>query len=118
MCNLPFLSAYKLYRHTKQVHVLLQFKCIEAKCVESYNTQNELDEHIKQDHHRTNCPHCNKKIKLYYLPLHIKYYHDKDQRIVCDLCGNISNNKYTHKSHYNLVHDNQPRLQCDICKVW
>lgn len=117
-CGLTFLSEYKLYCHTKEIHLLMPFKCNEAKCVESYDTQEQLDQHTKQNHSRVNCPHCNKLIKLYYLPLHIKFYHDKDQRVVCDLCGNVSNNINTHKSHHRLVHDIQPRLQCDICKDW
>lgn len=117
-CGLTFLSEYKLYCHSKETHQLMPFKCIEAKCVESYATQEQLDQHTKQNHSRVNCPHCNKMIKLYYLPLHIKFYHDKDQRIICDLCGNVSNNINTHKSHHRLVHDIQPRLQCDICKDW
>lgn len=117
-CELPFLSAYKLYCHTKEVHLVQPFKCVEAKCVESYGTQEQLNEHIQQSHSRINCPHCNKLIKLYYLPLHIKFFHDKDQRIVCDLCGHVSKNINTHKSHVRLVHEQQERLQCDICKDW
>lgn len=96
----------------------LPFKCTQAKCVESYETQEKLDEHVKQNHTRAECPHCHKMMKLYYLPIHIKLYHDKDQRIVCDLCGHVSNNINIHKSHHRLVHDIQPKLQCDICKDW
>lgn len=96
----------------------MPFKCPEPKCVESFDTQDNLDTHVKQNHTRILCPYCKKRMKLYYLPQHIKLYHDEDQRIVCDLCGNVSRNKNTHKTHHLLVHDVQPRLQCDICKEW
>lgn len=94
------------------------FKCKYRKCVESYSTQEQLDEHIKNNHSRSECPHCHKHMTSYYLPTHIKLYHDKDQRIVCDLCGHVSHNIYLHQSHYNLTHEVQTRLQCDICKEW
>lgn len=96
----------------------LPFKCTQVKCVESYDTQQKLDEHLKQNHKRSECLHCNKKMASYYLPTHIKLYHDKDQRIVCDACGHVSNNMYLYQSHHRIAHEVQPKLQCDICKDW
>lgn len=117
-CDLTYLTEFKLYCHVKEIHMSLPFKCSQVKCVESYDTQEKLDEHLKQNHKRSECTHCNKKMASYYLPTHIKLYHDKDQRIVCDLCGHVANNMYLYQSHHRIAHEIQPKLQCDICKDW
>lgn len=91
---------------------------METKCVESYESQSDLDEHTRQAHTRVACPHCDKMIVSYYLPTHIKLIHDEEQRIVCDVCGNVSNNARKHENHIRISHSVQQKFQCDICKSW
>lgn len=81
-------------------------------------TEDELNKHKEDAHTRTECTHCGKMIIVSYLSNHIKLRHEQDKRVVCDLCGKVSNNKHAHKYHYQLEHDVQQKLQCDICGEW
>lgn len=107
-----------MYRHIKNEHISLQFKCPEAKCVESYGNQLDLDEHIKTNHTRVPCPQCDKLISQHYLMYHLKEIHDEQKRVVCDLCGNISNNARKHETHFRMAHTVPEKFQCDICKAY
>lgn len=117
-CRLPFLSKHKLYCHVKKTHMALQFKCMQRKCVDSFESQQKLDNHVKENHARVQCSHCNKMFAPYYLTEHIKLNHDETQRVVCDICGKISSNMRAHKTHHQLAHVEQQKVQCDICKAW
>lgn len=102
----------------KELHLQLEFKCNELKCVQSFATKAELDQHMIQFHTRVPCPDCNKLIASFYLNEHKKLNHDETQRVVCDLCGRVSSNMPMHKVHFQCAHMNQEKLQCDICKAW
>lgn len=62
--------------------------------MDSFMTEDELNQHKVDAHTRTECPHCNKMIIVSYLATHIRLRHEQDKRVVCDLCGRISNNKH------------------------
>lgn len=117
-CSLPFLSAWKLDRHVKEIHMTLLFKCKETRCVESYATQEELDEHFKEKHLRIKCPHCDSYINSNSLQTHIEENHNREKEVLCDLCGVVCKNNSILHWHRTSVHEAEPRAQCDICKIW
>lgn len=119
VCEMHFLSSNNLDRHIKQAHELKEFKCQHMFCVDSFATQKLLDEHFAANHSRTECPHCKKMILETYIAQHIRDRHEAEKRgIICELCGKISLNKQTHRTHYQTVHDDSEKLQCDMCGRW
>lgn len=116
-CELHFLSYNRLIRHIKEIHELKKFKCDDAKCVDSFDTQKLLDDHIATKHKRAECPHCKKNVLESFLAKHIENRHGT-QHVVCELCGKVSLNKQMHKEHYKATHEVNERLQCDICSQW
>lgn len=86
--------------------------------MDSFETVEQLNQHVIENHSREECPHCNKMIGTTYMTQHIKLRHDIDQRVVCDLCGKVSSSNHMHKYHFRIEHDVQQKLQCDICGIW
>lgn len=116
-CNISFLTKVRLYRHLKESHMKLPFECPEKFCVESFETEETLNVHVKEFHERTECPICKSSVQSDYLKDHIKLLHDESQRVICDLCGKVSKNMRIHKEHTDRLHGDG-KLQCDICKIW
>lgn len=110
-----FLAISRLERHIKEMHDVKEFKCSSLRCVESFATQKMLDEHIAQNHTRTECPHCKRMILVSYIAKHIRDRHDVDSRVICDICGKASVNHQMHTQHYRAAHVISEKLQCDIC---
>lgn len=103
----------------KTEHNALEYRCLDSKCYESFETKLELDEHMNKCHERVYCPQCNKSISRLYLPKHMHLFHNESKRVICHLCGRISSNPQAHKLHYEITHqDSSIKLQCDICKSW
>lgn len=94
-----------------------QFKCEDSKCVDSFDTQQLLDDHIAVKHKRTDCPHCMKIVLESFLAKHIENRHGTGH-IICELCGKVSLNKQMHKEHFKSIHEITEKLQCDICTQW
>lgn len=113
-----FLTFHRLDRHIKEIHDIKAFKCPYLGCVDSFDTQELLDNHFTQNHTRTECPHCKKMILVSYIAKHIKDRHDVDNRVVCDMCGKVSVNYHMHAQHYRAAHIVSEKLQCDICGQW
>lgn len=116
-CDLHFLSNIRLNRHVKELHDVKQFKCEDSKCVDSFDTQQLLDEHITVKHKRTECQHCNKMVLESFLAKHIENRHGT-AHMICELCGKVSLNKQMHREHYRALHEVVEKLQCDICGQW
>lgn len=114
-CDVHFLSFFRLERHTKETHDVKEFKCKEQKCVESFETQQLLDDHMTEKHTRMECPHCKKMIIKIHYEHHLRVRHDSSNNVCCELCGKVSINKQVHNAHYRAVHEVTARLQCDIC---
>lgn len=116
-CELHFLSYNRLNRHIKEVHDVKEFKCSDSKCVDSFDTQQQLDDHNETKHKRSQCPHCDKLVLASFLAKHIENRHGTGH-IICELCGKVSLNKQMHKDHYRVFHEVAQSLQCDICGQW
>lgn len=117
-CKTHFLSDGNLQRHIKQFHLVFQFKCAEFKCVDSFETSDQLNEHVIKNHSRDECPHCSKMIRTIRMSEHIKSQHDNVELFVCDLCGKIFRSKHLHKYHIQRKHTEHQKVQCDICGTW
>lgn len=117
-CELTFLTKWSLYCHIKRTHQICEFKCHEYRCVESFTTQQQLDEHTTKYHTQVECSYCHNSMTRFYLSKHIKLYHDESRFVVCDQCGVISSNKGKHEKHILSMHTQKEKLQCDICKSW
>lgn len=115
---MTFLSFSRLDHHIKQLHDVKAIKCHHLNCVESFDTQELLDDHFAKNHTRTECPHCQKMILVSYIAQHIKDRHDANKNVICDICGKVSPNAYIHSSHYQVMHVVQEKLQCAKCGDW
>lgn len=104
----------------KKIHLALEFKCVERKCIDSFDTAEQLNKHINENHARQECLHCNKIIGTALMPRHIKLKHEcAHLHVVCDLCGKVSDSKSLHKLHVQSEHDViHQKVQCDICGLW
>lgn len=116
-CDVVFLTKVGLYRHLKEKHMKLPFACAEKFCVESFESEQKLNQHMSEFHERTACPVCKSSVQSDYLRDHIKLLHDESQRVICDLCGKVSKNIRIQREHFSRVHGDG-KLQCDICKTW
>lgn len=114
-----FLTINKLNRHFKETHDVHDFKCKDAKCVESFETERLRNDHFAKRHKRKKCPHCKKMIVAYGLAKHIEANHiQKKSDVICELCGKVSRDANGHSAHLKQEHDPRGSLQCDICKQW
>lgn len=116
-CELHFLTPSGLDRHIKEIHDVKEFKCDDGKCVDSFDTQQLLDDHIAKKHARVECPHCKKKFLESFIARHIQKIHAASD-VVCDLCGKVSLNEEIHTAHVKRAHDSRGKCQCDICGRW
>lgn len=118
ICQTHFLSFANLYRHIMLTHNVKAFKCKSRACVESFESQQLLDEHFEVDHRYAQCPHCPTKVLSRYLVGHIKNRHEKENHVICETCGKVSLNKHMHLAHVKMDHDTRGKCQCDICGRW
>lgn len=110
VCDIWLANAHKFYRHNKQFHLVLEFKCTASQCVESYATQSELAEHVKI-HQKHSCSVCRKKV------INLKHHrcHNSNVKLfVCEICGHTSTAKDVYNAHYEAKHMNVT-YECDIC---
>lgn len=117
-CNIDFPTPSALYRHTKQKHEVAAFKCKFFKCVESYDTREELDAHHRAQHKKVQCTKCSKLILVKQFDHHMRAKHAPGDPVICDICGKSFANLFLYRSHHRSVHEIQEivRVQCDICK--
>lgn len=117
LCELDFISAKRMRQHYKAMHDTKAFKCKDSSCVDSFNTEKQMDAHYAKKHKRIECPHCQRPVKKAHLPRHIDEYHS-GVVVVCELCGLNSPNQRQHSQHLKQAHDPRGSYQCDICKHW
>lgn len=117
MCGEIFLTEYQMYRHIKNFHSQLEFKCIVHQCPYSCATKEELDKHDNEKHPRVECPVCKKPIQKTYLKTHTDIYHSDNKNFICDVCGATFARQYYLKSHYVLHQNIEPKFECDVCGV-
>lgn len=118
ICKTQFLSFTNLYRHIMKTHNMKEFKCLSRACVESFESQQLLDEHFEAEHKHAQCPHCKAKVLQRYLAGHIQNRHEKGNNVICETCGKVSLNKHMHLAHVKMNHDTRGKFQCDICGQW
>lgn len=109
------LTENQLQRHIKLTHELLPHKCPIRKCIESYLTKDEMENHIEKIHPRAPCPICNNLIQKKYLQTHIQLYHEKLHRSICDVCGKDFIKPNDLKMHKTFAHERRDKPTCDIC---
>lgn len=106
ICNIWLSNANKFYRHNKANHLVLTFKCNLGRCVESYATQEELDEHVV-DHQKQKCPTCKKAVTRDDHTCEVNTF-------VCEICGFTTQKKTIFKRHVDAKHSTKI-FECDIC---
>lgn len=99
-------------KHFRDTHGI----CVEKDCIESFNTQAKLDEHILERHSKAKCVHCNEFFDSDQIESHIKGTHSAKN--VCHLCGKAYKSTNSLMYHYKMEHIGLKKLQCDICKEW
>lgn len=102
-------------RHKKSKHELLPFKCNSFRCSHSFATAKELAKHEAKDHARAECAICKKLMQISQLEKHRKIFHDRSERVICDVCGKEFLHKYDLRLHTETEHEITDRPQCDIC---
>lgn len=108
------LSTRAMYeKHKKEAHPL-PFKCKGIRCIESFSTTEDLEEHIKEFHTRAQCPQCKRVMYKHCIPAHIEKDH---RRILCELCGAVCINTSGLSSHRRIVHKVEP-VECNECGKW
>lgn len=108
----------QLRRHQKEKHSEdFVFKCEHYNCGQTFSSNETLKKH-QFKHVKIPCTQCGKLIQTKGMQKHIRQIHGSDEKIVCDLCGKVSNSIQMHKYHVRSEHEVHERLQCDICKEW
>lgn len=107
------LRRYKKDKHSDE----FTFKCQQNNCEQTFTTAELLTKH-KSKHVKIPCTQCGKMILSKGMQKHVRQIHGDDQKVVCDLCGKVSNSIQMHKYHVRSDHEVHERLQCDICKEW
>ena len=105
-CPKTFSFKGALEDHIDKKHRLVQYHCRMPGCPRVFNSRSGRNRHEKIKHlgydskHYPNtqinvCPYCGKKIKGYYLQLHIELYHLK--LYYCVVCNSyLSTNPWLH----------------------
>lgn len=76
--------------------------------MESYDTENDLVEHMKC-HQRHACSVCGKEV------INLRDHRCNNAKVfVCEICGRKSNTKSNYEAHYEAKHMNMT-YDCDIC---
>lgn len=113
-----FKSVRDLRRHQNEKHAEeFTFKCEHHQCGQIFRSADQLKKH-ETNHVKIPCSQCGKLIQTKGMFKHVRQVHGIDEKIVCDLCGKVSNSIAMHKYHVRSDHEVHQRLQCDICKEW
>ena len=104
-CRTAFTDMHQLLRHITTMHNGRQFVC--PQCQRSYDTKNELKEHVDKTHnklYRYRCELCGKCFFARSLYLDHVAAHTGVERYTCSTCAMKFTNKSALKTHVLKFH--------------
>lgn len=115
-CGKTYLNSRYLYLHQRYAHYKTAFPC--PFCKRFMATQENLDQHIRQQHgqkDRVICDSCGKSFSTSdTLRRHIKFVHCKIRSYACEICSKSFSRRCELRQHL-LIHTGKRLFVCDIC---
>lgn len=99
--------------HKKIATTTSGFGCRYLDCDQDFSNQEQLSEHLSDDHGHRLCPLCMTISDEKNLVSHLTTKHVEFSTALCE-CGALFENKFTFLYHYQKFHENKECV-CDIC---
>lgn len=117
-CGQTFMQKHILQSHIKYVHLKQGFIC--DLCARHFKSRFDYELHRRNAHgeagpSREQCPICNqwysneKAVRE-----HIRYLHERTQKIPCKICGEELSSKPSLRSHMKMKHETK-MYRCNFC---